>query len=251
MAWFNLFNKPIVVHCYTDRADVFNYAPIEKAVKFVPKVWKQIPKTVIPEGSVKHSATMKSCAGFIDLYKSGFIVPMWCDLDLEIGKIGSGYHSYQYSDGQSIAQAHPQFQRGNMYPEEKYQHIQLHNPWVFYCDKDIDFVLTEPTWNIDSPEVVKILPGILNFKYQSGCNINMIWTRQVNKTFYTVDFNQPIAHLIPVTEKKVELKMHLVSSEKFRALGSRISGIKFINKYATAKKIMQERGCPFHFKPEK
>ena len=112
-------------------------------------------------------------------------------------------------------------------------------------------MLTEPTWNIDNPEIVKILPGVLNYKYQSSTNINTIWLRQNQPVVYTIDHNQPIAHLIPLTQRKVELKLHLVSDVEYNNLIRKNTIGVFTGKYAALKKVTKERGCPFHFKAEK
>jgi len=251
MQIFKRFQKPVVLHCYTSRAEVFNYAPIEKAIKFIPESWKKIPKHVTLEEKIAPNSTMKSCVGITDLYKSGFILPMWCDLSLKVGKLGSKSYEYIFADGMSKAMVHPAYQRGELYPEEKYQHFKIETPWIFSCEEDINFIYAEPTWNIDAPEIVKVLPGVLNFKYQTSCNVNTIWSRQADDMFYTVDFKQPLAHLIPVTERKVELKLHLVSSEKFWSLGRRVSRLTFLNKYANLKRELKIRGCPFHSEQEK
>ena len=251
MAWFNFFSKPVVLHCYTNRADVFNYSPIAKASKFIPDWWKKIPKSNPVENAVHPAPTMKHCAGFTDLYRKGFIIPMWSELAIEIGEIGSDAYRYQYADEASVAIAHSERQRGTAYPTERYQQLKLESPWFLSCDEDIEFLLTEPTWNIDNPEIVKILPGVLNYKYQASTNMNTIWLRQNEPVIYTIDHNQPIAHLIPLTQRKVELKLHLVDNTEYTNLVRKNKLAVFIGKYAAIKKVSKERGCPFHFKAEK
>jgi hypothetical protein len=251
MTWFNFFNKPVVLHCYTNRADVFNFSPIQKANKFIPAWWKNLPKTYFLKDSLQPFSTMKYCVGVTDLYKKGFVIPMWSEMAVEVGEINSGSYRYQYADETSTATAHNPQQFGAAYPSEKYQHLKLDSPWVFMCDEDIDFLFTEPTWNIDTPEIIKILPGILNYKYQSSTNINTIWLRQDKPVVYTIDHNQPIIHVIPLTQKIVELKLHLVNDIEYENLTKKNKLGVFTKKYSVAKKLTKARGCPFHFKPEK
>lgn len=254
---FNIFKKPAVLHCYTHRADVFNYAPVNSASKFLPDWWRVLPKRPRFDNTPKTqlddslSTNMKGCVGFTDLYKKGFIVPMWCDFAVEVGKTNSNHFKYYFSDCVSEATPHPQVQRGEVYPEAAYQHLKLVSPWRFVCEEDIDFLLLEPTWNFNAPEHLKILPGILNFKYQHGANVNTVWTRGTEDTKYLLEYQQPLLHLIPITNKKVVLEHHLLNTNDFLNLASRSRAVKFINKYRAAKSTMQERGCPFHFKAEK
>lgn len=251
MTRFNFFNKPVILHCYTSRADVFNYSPIAKALKFIPDWWKNIPKSYYLEGSLSPSPTMKHCVGFTDLYKKGFVIPMWSELVVEIGETNSEAYRYQYADETSTAVSHNARQRGTVYSSDNYQHLKLDSPWIFSCDEDIDFLFTEPTWNVDNPEIVKILPGVFNYKHQSSTNVNTIWHRKDKPVIYTIDHNQPIAHVIPLTQKKVELNLHLVSDAEYINLSTKNKLGVFVGKYAAIKKAVKERGCPFHFKAEK
>ena len=257
MSFLNFLNRPVVLHCYTDRADIFNYAPIGRASKFIPDWWKALPKSVGFNTASKEpfdnsiENTMKGCVGFTNLYKTGFIIPMWCDFALEIGKINSGQYKYRFSDNTSVASMHPQDQRGAIYPEENYQHIKIHSPWKFVCEEEIDFLTVEPTWSISTPDSIKILPGVINFKYQYGTNINTIWTRRDEDIRYVLEYNQPLVHVIPLTDKKVVLKLHLLNTEDFANMCSSARPIKFANKFRTVKKTMDAKGCPFHYKTEK
>jgi hypothetical protein len=251
MTWFNFLQKPIVLNCYTKRTDVFNFAPVSKSSDFIPNWWKDIPKTINPEDKFYARGTMKGCAGFTDLYNTGFIIPMWSDFAIELGEIGNPHYRFQYSDHCSQADEHSTQQRGSAYPATHYQHLKLISPWLFRCDEDIDFLFTEPSWNIDTPEKIQIMTGILNFKYETQSNVNMLFIKQPEVSRYFINFGQPIAHIIPLTERKVILKTHLVDDETY----SRINGIgkqlKFVGNYRMVKQTVKNNKCPFHITPEK
>lgn len=248
---FKFLKKPIVLHCYTDRAEVFNYAKISKSSEFIPDWWKGLPKNVNANDDLINLPTLKSCPGFIDLYRSGFIVPMWADLAVEIGEIGSPSYRYQYADARSEAMHHPTYQRGSAFPEEKYQHLKFSVPWYLQCKEDINFLFSAPTWNMESPEKFTVLPGVLNFKYQGAVNINTLWVREIALRRQLLPFGSPLAQLIPVTEQKIVLEHHLLDTSEFenmRCMGRRVS---FTSNYRKLKQVMEVGGCPFHHKVEK
>jgi len=254
MNFFNLFKKDVVLHCYTDKPDVYNFSSVKEAKNFIPEWWKRIPKHYrLPTMGLAGPDlnTMKSCSGFTDLYRQGFMLPMWSDCEVVVGETGSDAFRYEYSNGYSIAQSHPETQRGTQYPTRDYLHLKFESEWRLMCEEDVDFLLTAPVWNYDAPESLIVLPGVLNFKYQSSLNINVLFKRKATAEKYLVPFGMPIAHLVPLTERKLVIKTHLVSSETLKRINSITTYTTFAGKHSNNKRILKASGCPFHFKAEK
>ena len=255
MKMFNFLKKDIIVHCYTADAGVYNYSPIGKAIEFIPSWWKDLPKSLPPtDGSLNIYPTMKTCSGFTDLFSKGFVQPLWSDLLLEIGpqsEIGVDCYRYKFSDSKSSIQHHSVLQFNNYYPSTHYQHLKILSPWELVCDEDVDFLAISPTWTYDNPEKMIVHSGILNFKYQSGVNINIFWKREVEETTHHLSVGQPLLHYIPLSDRKIQLKMHLVSLEEMQKIRQQNASTKFLNKYKYNKKTLKQNGCPFHFKTEK
>lgn len=233
--------KPIFVDMYTDKSYVYEFAKPAPASEFYPEWWMSIGKS-IKDGAID-KPTIKSCEGFVAQYRNGVILPMWSDLMLEVAPLGSTGYRWTYSDGLSNIQVHPVEQRGSYLPETAYQHLKLEAPWVFRCDEDISFQWLQPMWNFDAPEAVLIPPGIVNFKYQFGVNINMFLKRSHSPREVLIEHGQPLVHLIPLTERKVIFRAHLVTNDEIRALASLRTSIKFIGTYRKVKSLLSR--CPF------
>jgi hypothetical protein len=251
MTWFNFLKKDVVVHCYTSQAPVFNYAPIQNSSVFIPQWWKKLPKSYNTPNSLFEAPTMKGCIGFTDLYKQGFMLPIWCDVKIEIGSTGLGGYRYHFSGAGSSMTSHAQMQRGDAFCETEYQHLKINSPWIFECSEDIKFVQLEPFWNNPTPETMSVMPGVLDFKYQHGANVNTLWKRQSETKIYQLDFGQPLAQFIPLTERNVNFELHLISAEELQHRRSISFSTTFINKFRNNRRVLQQRGCPFHFKAEK
>lgn len=251
MNFFKWLKKDIVLNCYTSDASVFNFAPIKPSAHFLPEWWKEIPQAIDLENSIIPIPTMKHCTGFTDLYKQGFVIPMWCDFLLVLGQKGTTDFLYQFSDGKSAATPHPAVQRGAAFPKLEFQHLKIVSPWLITCDEPIEFLATNPTWNQKDPSTMTVLPGVVNFKYQFGTSMNTIWKRPAEQTKYQIDFGTPLYHYVPLTERKVRIKTHLISQQDFDQLGSSATAVTFFSKYKSVKRTMQKSGCPFHFKAEK
>ena len=129
-----------------------------------------------------------------------------------------------------------------------YGHLKIESPWHINCKSDTKFYWTIPFWNhaIDIP--YHVLPGMLEFKYNHGININIMINLQ--KDFmYTIKAYTPMAHMIPVSDKELVIKHHLVSKEEFYNLSSKNIRPIFTNRYEVHKNIIdkQESKCPFSF----
>lgn len=251
MTWFNFFKKEVVLHCYTTNASAFNYAPIQKASAFMPNWWKELPKSIKEKKYGTPAPTMKGCSGIVDLYKYGFIMPIWSDLFLRIGKTGTIDYFYKFSDDISKITPHSQQQRGAAYPETVYQHLKIESPWLFECSEEINFMQTEVFWNKENPETMLVMPGIQNFNYQFGTHVNTLWLRKDEEKEYLFDFGSPLTMFIPLTERDVRLQLHLVSAEEMQKRHAVAAQTTFIGKYRNNKRILQQKGCPFHAKVEK
>ena len=90
-----------------------------------------------------------------------------------------------------------------------------------------------------------ILPGIMDFKYNHGTNVNMFFPKVDNKILFKA--GTPLAHIIPMSENKVEIKTHVVTEAEMEKIEPASYVSTFINKYDINKKILKakEKGCPF------
>ena len=64
--YFNVGNKP------------------QPAAKYVPSWWKEMPKYGTEDRNANpfSNVTVKGCAPSIDMVTAGYIIPMWCDINV-------------------------------------------------------------------------------------------------------------------------------------------------------------------------
>jgi len=237
--------KPLVLNCVTNRHDVITFAPIQKASKFYPEWWKRLSKSNYDaEASVKFR-TMKTCVGMRDLFQYGMMIPMWSDLIIDVGEVGNHAYKYQYSDQRSqVDSDHGAHQRGDFAPVDNYQHIKLNSPWLFSCDEAVPFMWSEPTWNIENLTHCRVLPAVVDYKYQTFTNINLILPRKLNEvSSFMLSHGHPLVQLTPLTER--ELKINVIEDNAFfTRLQERSSLVTFNNAHKKRKDIL-ESDCPF------
>jgi hypothetical protein len=238
MFWFK--KKPIVVDCFVNDANVFNHFKPDKAVKFLPAWWKKIPKELIVEDNFFPYPTMKKCDGFINLYKQGIILPMWNDLALEVGPEGSTDFKWQFADFHSQLNFHAPEQSNYFINPEDTLHVKILSPWKIKTSEDILWHCNDVFWN-QINMFRRVCPGVISFKYQHATHINLVIKRGPIKRVETIPFLEPMLHLIPITERPVDLRHHLLTDEEFKRLTAREKPLAFTCNYEKLRKLERNK----------
>lgn len=215
MFWF-CKPKPIDVYFYTAREDVFNFSKPTKAINFFPEWVKNLPASAFPEDTSKKlllDKTIRSCSGIADLYKAGFIFPLWSDLNVEINPDKS--FRYQFVDEKSTAGFHSRGQMEGAPFVDTHVNIKLSNPWLVQASENIKFLLAPPTWNGIGYQDLIIPPGVVSaHTFAPHMNINILFGVKPNRVVYELFLGQPLLHVIPLTEKRINLHHCLVTEKE-------------------------------------
>jgi len=237
-----IFKKSkIVLDCFTSNKNVLEFTPIDKAIKFYPEWLKNTPKFL--DKTFYPASTIKNCTGIIDYYKQGFMIPLWTDLSINVQNRS---YQWQFADYKSEAKEHNSAQWDTYVSAQNYGHLKLISPFKIISKNDIDFHFTKPFWNFEPKSSYYIPSGNVNYKYNHSTEINMFIDLTENKVI-NIDLGTPLAHIIPLTDKEVILKHHLISDEEYKNLPVIHT---FVNSYSKYKKLVQnkESKCPFGFK---
>jgi hypothetical protein len=231
--------QEIILDCFTNDKTVLDFAPIQEASNYYPSWFYTMPKEF--ESGIHKSATLKKCSGFIDYYKNGIIMPLWCDLAISIENKN---YKWNFANTSSTAIVHNSKQWEYFVDPNEVGHLKLNAPWKIKCNKEINFLFKKPYWNSNPFNDINIVEGIVEFKYQNTANINLLLKLNQYKEIL-LKYNDPLLNIIPLTEKKIKIKNHLIEFKEFQDMTDEIT---FVNNYRIRKKILQnkEKKCPFH-----
>ena len=246
---FNFFFKPkkIVIDCFTDNHFVFETSKINRANKFFPEWVKQLPT---PSAS---TLNIRTCPGLKDLYKKSFVIPSWTEIDFII-KPDSSFE--WKSASKMIIASHPENQFEGIFSGQKVCQIKIVAPWILKCNADLNILIHDPFWNRNKINDFQVSPGIMNINYINQCNINAFTDVDLSspKQIKIEPFS-PLAFLTPITDKDVEIKLHLVSEREMESFAKQhyFSGLHGHKKMKLAADKIQELNkpeskCPFGFK---
>ena len=230
----------VTVDCFTLNYGTNELFPIQEANNFYPEWWKTLPKTYESLNNWGLSIprpTMKQCIGMTNLYTHGFVLPMWTELIIQTT---ATQWFYEFALGNDIV-SHDveQYQK----PISDYHHLKITSPWFLAEKTGINFMWTAPTYNIiENLGKYHTLPGIMDYKYNVGTNINMLLPKVDNKIM--LKSGQPLAHIVPMTDKDVKIKTQVVTQEELSKIQVHTYDSSFTNRYRTNRRI-NERKCPF------
>lgn len=242
MFWFK--PSPIHLDCFTARPDVYGSAPIQPVSHFVPDWWKALPKTYMEDWIER--PTMRTCAGFVDLFSRGVVLPMWSDLHVRVNPESKTYN-WQFSDNKSQAVLHNPVQAGTLLEDLNVYHLKLTSPWHFRTKKDIRWHFSQPMWNQNMGNEYAIPPGMVNYKYHGLTHVNLLLRNPPAQTVVKLSHGMALAHIIPLTERPLKIHNHLVSEAEFYQL-SEIRMLSTFTGWYYKRKKMVESGklkCPF------
>lgn len=252
MFWIK--KSEVTVDCFTNNPMVYHNYKIDRASKFFPEEIKQMPNYVQLKKNADRESTLmddiptiRLCTGIKDLFTTGFIIPSWSEFKIEITKSGQISYVDKISaiNNTELLQHHNRIQYGSGIYFDRV-HVKLLAPWYLTEKSGVKFTWNMCDWHrTDNANDIRILSGMLDFKYQHQVNINAFIRREATISY---DAGDPLVHMIPVTDKKVNLKYHLVDDNKMYAM---TKNTMIETSYSNHRKLKAhdiiESKCPFGF----
>lgn len=149
------------------------------------------------------------CPGIFDLFNYGYIVPLWHDLLIKTDGANRGYQ-WSIPSGALNAYRGKEVVGTHKAGIDKYipkrpwsmeQFIKLDTPWNIIAPKGVKFLMLPVAYPDEFTFDSAI--GILDPEISTEINVQLYWNNLKGDTL--IRAGTPIAHLIPLTEKKYNL----------------------------------------------
>jgi hypothetical protein len=254
--WNRTNSNKVVLHCYTYDKQTYDLFPIDKSINYMPGWWKDLNPRY-EQGRYNDFPTMKSCSSVNGFLTRGVTIPMWTDASLGVAVVKNMYGDQlslisEFANQTTKCQIHEQKQISEEFlPEQDFINFKIHAPWVFKTDEELDWVWTQPTYNYTHPDIFTVLPGIIEFKHNHNVFLNISMRKMLgtNPLLLNLDGGDPVVNLIPMSNKSIEVKNHLVSKDEWDKIYSETNPLFFKGNYKKIIKIKKEKEkkCPFGF----
>jgi hypothetical protein len=244
-------NSSITIDCFTSSSVAYEYFPVTPSIEIKPTWWETLPTNfeVNESGTLRQkSATIKKCPGIFNLLKKGFMILNPAELSMEIKNIGGEFKfSYEFvgQNSRGHIDLHDHRQYLGVF-NNKYLQAKITLPWLIQEKNGVEFLLSEPTWLMKDPLEYLIPPGILDFKYQNNINVNLFFELKESRIDISPGF--PLTQLIPISDKKIKIKNHLISDEEYQKKFELSQPFGWISSYKKRKELINKKSkCPFRF----
>lgn len=203
--------KTITIDAFVgeDFAHAAETAPITKA--YFPDWWKAVPPSTFDYNTMDASVTVRGCVGMINAFQTGFIMPMWSDLAMNLD--GIGQWKYQFADRRSDIHHHENDQAPGFFNN----HIifKIRSPWWLQQKGSLKVAYTQPhLWQNSIPFIT---PGSVN-QFSGGIMATHIFAfieKQLNQQFI-IKHGTPMLHIMPLTEDNVTIKPQIITNEELQ-----------------------------------
>ena len=243
--------KEIVLDCFTTVPHVYEYAKIDKAIKYIPEWWKNTPKTL-----TNNIPTIKNCVGLRDFYKKGIVIPSWFEMDLTLFRDNPDtWFEWAASNNDVNTSESHQPEMFSSFAGKTGKNIKITSPWMLKTKEEIYFTWTEPTWNHRSLITkISVLPAVINFKYQHASSINLFVELTNEEQKFTIPALTPLVIMHPLTERNIVINTHLIDEKErlkifgIRKLILRRDGdpVEVYNKKKNLIDRLEKMSCPFN-----
>lgn len=215
--------RPIHLDLFTSHAVAYEYAKPERAVKFLPDWWKRIPNIDPTASTELHpKTTMKRCAGFIDLHRNSWILPMWADLNIKLhGAELDNTFDWQFADLCSVVTQHDASQAGSLFSDSDLINVKIISQWLCSSKTPAKHAFVQAHWNQQFQLDYLIPSAVIDYSEQTATHINMLLTRASQRRLVELKFLTPMAQMIPLTDRPVKLHHHLISRAEYDEMNFR------------------------------
>ena len=199
--------KKVKLTFYNRKQQLIDLLPPTQGLKNnVPSWWKRKTQEI----------NITSCPGVTELYKRSISVPLWIDYEIEYDSNNIYNISVPGVPSDQVYHyitAHHPDQYNNAF--DNCYHIKLMNPWLIETDKMVPFLMIDASWNRESLHDYTIPSGILEFKYQHSCHINIFLHKPTSTKKLKFNVGTRMIHLIPLEDVDLDIEYKKIDNEKF------------------------------------
>ena len=205
----NFKKKQPLVTCYTTVRGLEEIYPPKLAVEAIPEWFKKMPREIMDQWS-GHPGTAKKCPAFVDYYKSGVVLYLWCDLWIKINEdttweVKTPEKLFSFTN-------HLDNQFLDHTPKREYAMVlKANSPWRMVTPKGWDLMQLPLHYHFD--ERFEVLPGVMSADIHYEVNPQMGFKEYGE---YLIPRGTPLAMYVPIKREKMTLEVREMDDEMKR-----------------------------------
>lgn len=204
-----LKSKDVNIEFFASQTHIDAFPHPRQSSKFIPQYFKSLKPQISADPT---SGTVKRCVPFLDALTTGYIIPLWSDVNI---RASNGELTIKFPENlpmQSSLSPHSYEQiQNHPLSDQPYGNVPLkwHNPWGIRTPKGWSCLFTSPLNHLQSQ--FKILDGVVDTDtYYNQVNFPFIWTGGDGDFVYPR--GMPLVQVIPF--KRTETKCSIVKQDE-------------------------------------
>lgn len=197
--------ETLKLEAYAPTGQLTDIFPIVHTRNALPSWYHNLPK-------VNYEKSIRHCPGVVDLFRAGVMIPAWADQEIIIFPDGN-VRVVSASTDRPTSSHNVDIEAPGAWPG--YVNVKLLNPWMFYCNKTINWLFLPPTWCQSDPAEFTIIPGVLEFRLAHEANINMLFKLKPEPYKVSIKAGDSLMQMIPITEEKFNLEVKTMTQDIF------------------------------------
>jgi hypothetical protein len=206
-----------------ENIQTYNLFPAIETRRIIPSWFKTCPKSAFDWNEFAPNRTVKGCPGIINYFNSGFVTPLWSDVNIRTNPERIEWYSakgdpnfFQYHE--SLMQS-PGFYNNQFIVNTK-------NPWVVRKTKQ-NIKIISVFAQYYHPKILPytLMQGIIDTEMNKDLNFFMAFSK--TNAAYELKAGDIFIQYIPLSDKKLVVKNHIVSKQEFMNLREEHSAISF------------------------
>jgi len=206
-----------------ENIQTYNLFPAIETRRIIPSWFKTCPKSGFNWFKFEPETTVRGCSGIINYINSGFVTPLWSDVNIRTSPEKIEWYSskgdpnfFQYHE--TLIQS-PGFYNNQFI-------INAINPWKIKKRKqNIKIMSVAAQYHHTKSLPHPPMQGIVDTKMNKDLNFFMAFSK-TNAT-YELKAGDIFMQYIPLSDKKLVIKNHIVSKQEFMNLCEEHSAISF------------------------
>lgn len=178
------------------------YAPIQPAKNFMPKAFKDMPTFLRQEQhAIDSIKTVKACPGIVDFCTTGFVIPAWCDIELNPTPDNKQVIA-RYSHRKFNHAYHPSEQLQDMLLNRFSVRtaVKLDNPWAMWAAEGYSLMYL-PMYYYDDNRNWEAVPGWIDQDVTMVTNPINIMLKENKPTF--IKMGEPLVQVVPIKREEI------------------------------------------------
>lgn len=203
-----------------------------KLIDNMPKWFKDMPMDIFG------NATARSCPSFVDLFRSAYVFPAWCDMEFTFFPEEDNRWEYAGPSNQfDLSIDHPDQQLLDHIPTQAYAKvIKPSSPWMLKTDPGISILQIQ--YPFDFQQDFTVWPGVTHNDVYHETNVQMFIHKKDSKEFtVNIKRSQPLALHIPFRREEEPWEAEFDNKgERLLNISHLYSHTKFKNSYRNLTK---------------